>query len=295
MDLKGTHIAVTGATGFLGSHIALDLLERGATVRGVVRSPKKGSWLKDKGVTFAKADLMDRAALEKAFEGVDAVISNAALFTVQRKSWDDFYQPNKTGTENVYHAARAAGVPRMVQISTIGVYKPKIFGTMKEDSPKLSLKDRRIHWNYAVTKSLSENIAWELADKFEQQLTVIRPGPIYGPRDRNMIPVFERLMRWPIMLAPTFGLPAVHVGDVATAVVNALVNDQSIGKAYNTAGEPVSIRQFMRTWKEVTGAGPPLIPLWIPLKLQVDCSAARRELNFSNRTLRAGIQSALNK
>jgi dihydroflavonol-4-reductase len=293
MDVKGTRIAVTGATGFLGSQIALDLLSQGASVRGVVRSPEKGDWLKEKGVDFAKADLMDRDALEKAFDGVDAIVSNAALFTVQRKSWDAFYRPNKTGTENVYHAAHAAGVKRMIQISTIGVYKPKMFGMMNEDSPKLTLKDRRLHWNYAVTKSLSENIAWDLAHQFDQQITVIRPGPIYGPRDRNMIPVFQRLMRWPVMLAPTFGIPAVHVGDVSAAVVSALGNEESIGKAYNTAGEPVSIREFMRTWKDVTGAGPPLIPMWLPLKLQVDCSAAKRELQFSNRTLREGLQDAL--
>ena len=215
MDLKGSCIAVTGATGFLGSQIALELLAAGAEVRGVVRSPEKGEWLKAQGVTFAKADLMDRSALESAFKGVDAIVSNAALFTVQRKSWDDFYAPNKTGTENVYFAAQSAGIKRMIQISTIGVYKPKLLGTMTEDSPRLTLRDQRFNWNYAVTKSLSEQIAWDLAEQFQQQITVIRPGPIYGPRDRNMVPVFARLMRWPVMIAPTFGIPAVHVGDVS--------------------------------------------------------------------------------
>ena len=104
MDLEQATIAVTGATGFLGSHIALQLLERGAKVRGVVRSPEKGQWLKDRGVEFAKADLMDAQALQDAFRGVDAVISNAALFTVQKATWEDFYKPNKLGTENVYNA-----------------------------------------------------------------------------------------------------------------------------------------------------------------------------------------------
>jgi len=293
MDLSQSTIAVTGATGFLGSHIALELLERGATVRGVVRSPKKGAWLAEKGVEFAKADLMDVSALTEAFSGVDAVVSNAALFTVQKASWDDFYRPNKEGTENVYNALNAASVGRVVQVSTIGVYKPKLCGVTDESSPRLTEKDRRINWNYAVTKAISENIAWDMSNTFGLQLTVVRPGPIYGPRDRNMIPVFQRLMGWPVMLAPTFGLPAVHVGDVANAIVNSLENDSSIGKAYNAAGRPVSIRKFMRTWKDVSGQGPKLLPVWTPIKLNIDISAAKRDLGFENRPLEIGLAETL--
>ena len=293
MDLEQATIAVTGATGFLGSHIALQLLERGAKVRGVVRSPEKGQWLKDRGVEFAKADLMDAQALQDAFRGVDAVISNAALFTVQKATWEDFYKPNKLGTENVYNAIQAAGVKRVVQVSTIGVYKPKLFGVTREDSPRLTEKDRRLNWNYAVTKAISEDIAWDLSAAFDLDLTVVRPGPIYGPRDRNMVPVFQRLMKWPIMLAPSFGLPAVHVADVAHAIVNSLKNEESIGQAYNTAGSPVSIGRFMRTWKLITGEGPKLLPVWTPLKLRVDISAAQRDLGFENRSLDVGLADTL--
>jgi len=293
LDLSQATIAVTGATGFLGSHIALACLKRGASVRGVVRSPEKGTWLQEQGVTFAKADLMDEAALTEAFRGVDVVISNAALFTVKRVSWEDFYLPNKTGTTNVYNAIKAAGVSRVIQISTIGVYRPKLTGTLTEDSPRLKERDRRFNWNYAVTKAMSEDIAWELSKAHDLDLTVIRPGPIYGPRDRNMVPVFERLMKWPVMLAPSFGLPAVHVADVAEAIVNAAANDKTVGSAYNTAGAPVSIRRFMKTWKQVTGAGPKLLPFWVPMSLSVDITAAQRDLHFRNRPLEDGLQDTL--
>ena len=293
MDLSQSTIAVTGATGFLGSHIALELLTRGAKVQAVVRSPEKGAWLAERGVTFAKADLMDKAALTSAFKGVDAIISNAALFTVKLSRWEDFYRPNKIGTENVYDAAESAEVKRVIQVSTIGVYKPKLCGTLDEDSPHLTEKDRYRNWNYAVTKALSECIAWDKAQAHQIDLTVIRPGPIYGPRDRNMVPVFERLMRWPVMLAPTFGIPAVHVGDVAKAIVNSLANPNTVGNAYNTTGEPVSIREFMRTWKSITGEGPMFIPLWTPMKLNVDIQKAKRDLEFVNRSLRDGLTETL--
>ena len=236
---------------------------------------------------------MDRAALEEAFNGVDAVISNAALFTVKKATWEDFYRPNKIGTENVYHAIHAAKVKRVIQVSTIGVYKPNLFGITREDSPRLKEKDRRLNWNYAVTKAISEDIAWDLSKQFELDLTVVRPGPIYGPRDRNMVPVFERLMKWPIMLAPSFGMPSVHVADVANAIVNSVANDNSIGAAYNAAGPPRSVRSFMRTWKKITGEGPKLLPIWTPLKMQIDISAAQRDLSFSNRSLKDGLSDTL--
>jgi nucleoside-diphosphate-sugar epimerase len=293
MDLSQSTIAITGATGFLGSHIALELLDRGAKVRGVVRSPEKGAGLAERGVDFVAADLMDVNALTEAFSGVDAVVSNAALFTMKRASWEDFYKPNKVGTENVYTALRDAKVKRVVQVSTIGVYKPKLFSVTREDSPKLTERDRKLNWNYAVTKAMSEEIAWDLAKEYGLDLSVVRPGPIYGPRDRNMVPIFARLMRWPVMLAPTFGLPAVHAADVALAILGSLENDDSIGQAYNAAGPPVSIAQFMRTWKQVAGQGPALIPVWTPLKMRIDTTAAERDLGFQNRPLELGLADTL--
>ena len=110
MRVGGATIAVTGATGFLGSHIALDLLERGANVVGVVRNPDKAAWLAERGMQLRKADLLDRSSLQAAFKDVDAIVSNAALFTMQRTRYRDFLGPNKEGTLNVFQAAAAAGV-----------------------------------------------------------------------------------------------------------------------------------------------------------------------------------------
>ena len=191
MDLKGKTIAVTGATGFLGTYLSLALLRRGATVRGVVRSPHKGPWLAQQGVDFAKADLMEPDALKAAFSGVDAIISNAALFTMEKASWDDFYQPNRVGTDNVFRAAHQAGVSRIVQISSVAVYHKRFPKNLHESTPLLTERQRGRFWAYAVTKALSEQLAWDLATEFGQELTVLRPGPIYGQGDKNIIPMIE--------------------------------------------------------------------------------------------------------
>ena len=251
MSLSGKTIAVTGATGFLGTYIALELLNRGATVRGVVRSPHKGAWLQEQGVTFAKADLMDPDALQEAFAGVDAIISNAALFTMKKATWDDFYLPNKVGTENVFNSAKKAGIQRIVQVSSVAVYHRRIPTNIDEATPRLSERQRGRYWDYAITKSLSEQLAWDLAAEHEQELTVVRPGPIYGQQDKNMLPVIEKFFKWPLLPAPTFGFPAVHAGDVANGIAQALETPNSIGKAYNLTGPAEPVSKLFKIWKEV--------------------------------------------
>src|SRR5574340_135417 len=102
MELQGKTVAVTGASGMLGAYICRALLAAGAKVRGVVRNPEKAAFLANEGVTFAVADLADRAALTEAFRGADAVVSNAALYSIRNFKWADNYKANKEGTENVY-------------------------------------------------------------------------------------------------------------------------------------------------------------------------------------------------
>jgi nucleoside-diphosphate-sugar epimerase len=293
MDLTGRTIAITGATGFLGSHIALELLKRGARVRGVVRSPEKGAWLADQGVELARADLMDKAALTEAFRGVDAVVSNAALYVLRPKSWADFLRTNQLGTENVFDAAYAAGVGRIVHVSTCGVYRIRPWGTITEDAPKLTLRDRWTNWAYTVTKSLSEESAWERARTYGQQLTVVRPAGIFGPRDTQAVPLYRWFMRWPLLLVPTLRFPMAHGGDIAGGVIGALENDQSVGRAYNLVGELLSVYQFLRAWKRVAGRGPLLVPLPLPLAFDFDCTAAKTDLGYRNRPIEESIRDTL--
>ncbi len=293
MDLKGKTIAVTGATGFLGTYLSLALLRRGATVRGVVRSPHKGPWLAQQGVDFAKADLMEPDALKAAFSGGDAIISNAALFTMEKASWDDFYQPNRVGTDNVFRAAHQAGVSRIVQISSVAVYHKRFPKNLHESTPLLTERQRGRFWAYAVTKALSEQLAWDLATEFGQELTVLRPGPIYGQGDKNIIPMIEKLFRAPFLPSPSLGFPAVHAEDVADAACEAVLNPQSAGKAYNLAGPPEPISTLLKHWKDISGQGPLLIPTPVPFVASYDISAAQTDLRFKNRPLVDGVRETL--
>src|SRR5712692_8162136 len=100
MELKGKNIAVTGATGFLGRYIVDVLLERGAHVIGVVRNPDRVPELARRGVELRKADLAQRDRLAAGFSGADAVVSNAALFSVgkmfslRKGNWEEHHRTN---------------------------------------------------------------------------------------------------------------------------------------------------------------------------------------------------------
>ncbi len=300
-DLEGQTIAVTGATGFLGSHITEELVERGATVIGVVRSPHKGAFLEGPQVSFRKADLADPDSLRLAFEGVDAVVANAALAAGwQQHTESEFIEANIGGTVNTLNAAADAGVTRVVYISSVAVYRTRLFHSVAEDGQQINPDKPSFDLNrlttdpmYSRTKAAAEQRAWKLADERGLQLTTLRPGPIYGPRDTKLTARYARWMTSRVRLAPTVRIPHVHGRDVAVAVGGALVNASAIGRAYNLAADAVSVYELLKTWKRLSGEGPVLVPVPVPLGVRFDDQAARRDLGFVPRSLEAGVRDVI--
>lgn len=290
MKLENKTIAVTGATGMLGVYLCRALLEAGANVRGVVRNPDKAPFLRDAGVEFRRADLAEPEALCAAFEGADAVVSNAALYRWYRTQVAENMQTNLTGTENVYRAAAKAGVKRMVQISSFGIYRWRLGkAPFTEDSKQLDGK-RGQGGGYRASKQASEALAFELSEELGLHTTAVRPGAIYGARDRNMSPYFNKLMKLPVLPLPNLKVPFVYAGDVANAVVGALRNEASIGQAYLTAGRDESLVEFFRAYSAATGAKTRVLPLTPSFGMRVDCDKARRELGFENQEFGAGLR-----
>ena len=294
--LRPAIIAVTGATGFLGSHIAEALMARDYAIRGVVRSPEKGAWLAERGVVMARADLSDRAALARAFEGSEAVVANAAMGSFQG-DLDAMLAVNHQGAENVANAAADAGVTRLVLISTVAVYRTRVRHRMGEDAERygdkrrlFNVSDATTDWRYALSKSRGEAATEAIAKDRGLELTILRPGPIYGPRDPKFSARLNRAMARSVAPAPTVGVPLVHARDVADAAAGALANAESVGRAYNLAGPPVSFRELMQTLKVLRGGGPVLVPVPLPFWVAYDTSAAERDLGFSSRPLEEGLR-----
>ena len=302
--LSGRVVVVTGATGFLGSHIALALAAAGAEVVGAVRTPEKGAWLERRGVRLVAADLTDKASLTAAFRGAHAIVSNAAM-----GGHDDdlaaYERVNCQGVRDLFDAAREASVSRVVHISSTAVYRTRLFAKMTEDAEgydpdkrRFNWSDATTNWRYTRTKTLSERIAWERARAHGIALTTLRPGPIYGSRDvKATAHLRASLLEHRLKTVPTVGVPWVHAGDVANAVVAALANPASEGKAYNIAGPAVSQYRFMRARRAALAAGGErvafLLPVPLPVWVRYDTSAAERDLGFTSRPLEEGVREAV--
>jgi len=296
MQLAGATIAVTGATGFLGRYLVDLLLRRGARVVGVVRNPDRVPELRERGVELRRADLAEPERLAAGFRGVDAVISNAALLSLRNQRWADHVQTNVEGTVNVCEAAAAAGVGRIVYVSSVSVYRGRRQRVLDEDHVQYGSEVRPGRLNaYALSKALAEQAAFRLAREHHLDLTVLRPGGIYGAFDGNFMPVFRAFMRPKLTLYPAwFRLPLVYAGDVAEAVALALEKPASIGRTYNITGEDRSAWDFARAWRQAGGRSPWLmLPVPFPYRRVYDTARALGELGWRARPYLDGLRETL--
>jgi len=222
-------VALTGATGFLGRYIVRALAAHGARVVGVVRNPDKVPALVAEGVELRRADLAEPDLLARGFAGADAVVSNAALLPVRNWRRADHLRTNVRGTENVLAAAVAAGVRRIVHVSSVSAYAGRAPIPVSEDHPLLGEDAGRLTPAYGLSKALAERRAWQLAREHRLALTTLRPCLIYGAFDTNFMPIFVALAKLPIAVMPACTwLPMVYAGDVAEAVALALEKPAAI-------------------------------------------------------------------
>jgi nucleoside-diphosphate-sugar epimerase len=265
-------------------------------VIGVVRNPDRVPELRERGVELRRADLAEPERLAAGFRGAEAVVSNAALLSLRVQRWEDYVQTNLDGTVNVCEAAAAAGLRRIVYISSVSVYRGRRQRVVDEDHVQYGAEVRPSRLTaYPISKALAEQAALRVARTHQMDLTILRPGGIYGAFDSNFMPVFKAFM-WPkLTLYPAgFRLPLVYAGDVAEAVALALENPVSIGRAYNITGEDRSAWDFARAWKQAGGRSPWLmLPVPFPYRRVYDTARALRDLGWRARPYLDGLRETL--
>ena len=204
---------VTGATGFVGSHLVEALRRRGDTVTALVRSPARATLLAELGVHMVPGDLAADSALAQAVTDQDVVFHVAGA--VAAASDDAYMRANRDGTANLVRAAEAAGAPRFVLVSSGAAGGPSSRG-----HPATADQPPRPVTAYGRSKLASE----EVVRHSSLPWVILRPPTIYGPRDRdNLIKVF-RMAR--LGVAPVFGdgsmeLSAIFAPDLADALLAA--------------------------------------------------------------------------
>lgn len=232
-------VLITGATGFVGSHLVAALAGRGAEIRALVRRTSRTTQLEHLGVERIEGGLDDVAALQRAVEGVDVVFHLAALTAARNEA--EYERTNLGGTQRLLDAiAAAAERPRrLVYLSSLAAVGPCRNGRpVGRDDICEPLTA------YGRTKLAGERAclaAGELIDT-----VVLRPPAVYGPRDREMLRFFRLAARGllPIPTGPDRSVQLVHVTDLAEAALHAAVAPAARG-IYHVA-EP---RAYL--WEEV--------------------------------------------
>jgi nucleoside-diphosphate-sugar epimerase len=243
-------VLVTGAAGFIGSHVVERLAATGQSVRGLVRKQGQEPLIRNLGGDPMRGDVTHPATLRAAAAGMDTVIHVAARVT-DWGSWPAFESATVQGTRNTLQAAVDAGVHRFVLVSTVAVYDNRIgdrLHVVPENTPHNGVGDRLLGY-YARSKVLAEEIAWEFHARRLLEVTALRPAWVYGPRDRTVLPRLVEWMNTP--LSCWFGrrdpvVDPIYVTDVADCIILAAAQPQAAGNAYNVAPlEEIQLRHFL--------------------------------------------------
>jgi nucleoside-diphosphate-sugar epimerase len=246
---------VTGATGFVGSHLTEALRRRGDEVTVLARSARKAEALRPLGVRIIAGDLDDKAALAKAVDGQDVVYHVAGVVAALNEG--AFMRANYDGTRHMVDAAVAAGGPRFVHVSSMAAGGPSPRGKplQGDEAP-----------NPVTAYGRSKLAAEEAVKASTLPWTIVRPPMVYGPRDHEVLKVF-RIARFGI--APVFGdgnqeLSAVHGADLAEALIAAGRSPSTLRTIYY--GSHPDVFTSVRFVRSVAGAmGRPVAVVKVPL------------------------------
>lgn len=222
-------VLLTGATGFVGSHLLDSLVERGDEVRILVRPGEDAKVTAQTGVEVCRGDLADRASLEAAVDGVDCVLHCAA----RTGPWGpqaEYEIANVQGLKTLVEASLIAGVQRIVHVSSITVHGVDVQGTADETAPLRGGPDP-----YSRSKVAGEQLLQQMFRDKRTPLTIVRPGLIYGPRDAGSFGRFTTLIEQGKMVVMGPGnnhLPLIYITDVVQGILLASIADHAIGREY---------------------------------------------------------------
>jgi dihydroflavonol-4-reductase len=314
---------ITGANGFIGSHVTRFLLGQGEQVRVLVRPNSDRKLLEGLPIQLAYGDLRDASSLSAPLQGIQRVYHLAADYRLWAKNPQDIYESNVTGTRNLLAAARESGVDRFIHTSSVGTLVPPHPAKLPDEETHLQLSQMIGH--YKRSKFLAEQEALEAA-QHGQPVVIVNPTTPVGPGDWKPTPTGRIILDFLNGQIPAYvdtGLNFVGVEVVAKGHWLAACKGR-IGERYILGDRNLTLKELLQILAALSGRPMPRIRLphavpylaafadsiasrilrrepRIPMegvrmarhKMFVNVSKARKELEFSPSPLEAALKRAI--
>ncbi|HXX16562.1 MAG TPA: hopanoid-associated sugar epimerase [Candidatus Eremiobacteraceae bacterium] len=313
---------VTGAAGFLGSHVARQLVARGENVRVLMRASSNNRAVSDLSLEYVTGDLRDGDSLARAMNGVKRVFHVAADYRLWAKDSQEIYDSNVGGTKNLLAAAKNAGVEQLIYtgtVATIAVERPEL----PNESTESTLEEMIGH--YKRSKWMAEREVLQAA-RGGLPVMVVMPTTPVGPWDWKPTPTGKIILDFLNGKMPGYvetGLNFVGVEECAAGHLLAAERGK-LGERYLLGGENLTLKELLDTLAKITGLAAPTMKIphgvalsmayvesafsrligrepQIPVegvkiaqhKMFVDCSRAQRELGFRPGPVAAALERAV--
>ncbi len=203
---------VTGATGFIGSHLTEALLKKGFHVRCLVRRPEELRWLKNLPIEVVKGDITQKDSLMDAVKGVDQIYHLAGVTKALKEK--TYFEVNAIGTKNLVRAVLEKNpfIQKLIYLSSLAASGPSRNGCKKESDPCEPISP------YGQSKWMGEEFA--LTHSHKLPILILRPSAVYGPRDRDIYTFFKCLSKRinPCLTGPVQHISLCYVEDLVRAI-----------------------------------------------------------------------------
>ncbi len=256
---------ITGATGFIGTHLVRGLAQAGHDMRCLVRKPTQSvQQLKELGATLVPGDVVDKASVLRGMRDCEWVFHLAGLYSFWEPNKRVFKDVNVTGTRNVMECALEMGVSKVVHVSTAGIYGKPADCPFNEESEVGPVR----FCDYFQTKYGGDQIVWDLYKKKGLPVVVVYPTAVLGPGDPKPTGQYITNLihhRLPARVFEHSVMTFVHVKDVAEVIVRAAEKESNIGEKYLVGKHLMSFGEINEMVREISGASLPRLRFPGPL------------------------------
>jgi dihydroflavonol-4-reductase len=251
---------VTGATGFIGYHVASLLKDKGFDVTALVRSGSDITALQSIGVHVKQGDVRDSSAIERAMKGCNLIFHLAADYRLWVPDAAVMYDINVKGTCNVMVAAMKSGVEKVVYTSSVGTLAASIDGKQSTEETPVSFSD--MYGHYKRSKFLAEREVYGFVDK-GLPVVIVNPSTPVGPMDTKPTPTGRIIVDFLNGRMPAYLDTGLNFADVEDVACGHLLACQYgiVGEKYILGNRNMSLGDFLGLIARITGRKPPLVRL----------------------------------